>query len=68
MTQSVSVPKSVLLELEEHARRIEELVATLEEVSDLAGMDRIRSGLRDYEKGDYVVLDDPKKMKSLQEE
>ena len=35
----------------------------LEELSDQAGMDRIRSGLRDYEKGDYVVLDDPKKMK-----
>lgn len=68
LTQSVTVPKSVLQELQEHARRIEELVATLEELTDQAGMDRIRSGLRDYEKGEYVVLDDPKKMKSLLED
>lgn len=68
MTESLVVPRSVLKELQEHARHIEELVATLEEMSDKEGLRRIRSGLKDYHKGDYVVLKDPKKIASLLED
>ena len=67
MTETLSLPRSVLKELQEHARRIEELIATLEELADPEGMKRIRSGLKEYEAGEYVVLEDPKKMKSLLE-
>lgn len=59
------MPKSVLKELQEHARQIEELIATLEELADREGVKRIRSGLKNYQKGEYVVLDDPKKIESL---
>ena len=65
LTESLAVPRSVLEELREHARHIEELVATLEEMSDKKGLKRIRSGLKDYEKGGYVVLEDPKKIRAL---
>ena len=68
MTESLVVPRSVLKELQEHARHIEELIATLEEVSDREGMKRIKSGLRDYAKGEYVVLENPKKIGSLLED
>lgn len=59
--------RAVLKELKEHARHIEELVATLEEMSDKKGLRRIRSGLKDYEKGEYVVLEDPRKISALLE-
>jgi len=59
------MPKSVLKELQEHARQIEELIATLEELADREGVKRIRSGLKNYQKGEYVVLDDPKMIESL---
>lgn len=65
MSESLSVPRSVLKELQEHARHIEEIVATLEELADQEGMRRIRSSLKEYEQGEYVVLEDPKKMESL---
>ena len=61
----VSVPRPVLKELQDHARQIEEIVATLEELADDEGTRRIRSSLKEYEKGEYVVVEDPKEMKSL---
>jgi hypothetical protein len=65
MTESLSVPRSVLKELQDHARQIEEIIATLEELADHEGIRRIRSSLKEYEKGEYVVVEDPKEMKSL---
>lgn len=62
------MPRSVLKELQEHARHIDEIIATLEELDDHEGMKRIRSGLKEYEKGEYVVVDDPRKLKSLLED
>jgi hypothetical protein len=65
MTELLSVPRSVLKELQDHARQIEEIIATLEELADHEGIRRIRSSLKEYEKGEYVVVEDPKEMKSL---
>jgi hypothetical protein len=58
----------VLRELQEHARRIEEIIATLEELSDREGLRRIRSGLKDYEQGRFGVVKDPEKMVELLED
>jgi len=65
MTESLSVPRSVLKELQDHARQIEEIIATLEELADQEGIRRIRSSLKEYEKGEYMVVEDPKEMESL---
>ncbi|MCJ7455465.1 hypothetical protein MUP07_01815 [Candidatus Bathyarchaeota archaeon] len=65
MTESLSVPRSVLKELQDHARQIEEIIATLEELADQEGIRRIRSSLKEYEQGEYVVVEDPKEMESL---
>lgn len=65
MTESLSVPRSVLKELQDHARQIEEIIATLEELADQEGIRRIRSSLKEYEQGEYVVVEDPKDMESL---
>jgi len=64
----LSVPRSVLKELQEHARQIEEIIATLEELADHEGVRRIKSSMKEYEQGEYVVVDDPKQMDSLLED
>ena len=65
MTESLTMPRSVLRELQEHARRIEEIIATLEELSDEERLRRIRSGLKEYKQGKYVIVKDPKKILEL---
>jgi len=65
VTELLSVPRSVLKELQDHARQIEEIVATLEELADRKGIRKIRSSLNEYEQGEYVMVEDPKEMKSL---
>ena len=59
--------RSVLRELQEHARQIEEIIATLEELADKKGIRRIKSSLKQYEQGEYVVVEDPKQLHSLLE-
>jgi len=61
LSRSLSVPVTVLRELQEHARHIEEIIATLEEFADKEGMKRIKSGLEEYEQGKYIVLEHPRK-------
>ena len=60
----MSVPRSVLNELQQHARQIEEIIATLEELADKEGIRRIKSSLKQYEQGEYVVVEDPKQLNS----
>ena len=60
----MSVPRSVLRELQQHARQIEEIIATLEELADKEGIRRIKSSLKQYEQGEYVVVEDPKQLNS----
>lgn len=59
--------RSVLRELQEHARQIEEIIATLEELADKKGIRRIKNSLKQYEQGEYVVVEDPKQLHSLLE-
>ena len=63
----MSVPRSVLKELQQHARQIEEIIATLEELADKKGIRRIKNSLKQYEQGEYVVVEDPKQLDSLLE-
>jgi len=61
------VPRSVLRELQQHARQIEEIIATLEELADQEGIRRIKRSLKQYEQGEYVVAEDPKQLNLLLE-
>ena len=67
LSESLSVPRSVLMELQEHAHQIEEIIATLEELADKEGIRRIKSSLKQYEQGEYVVVEDKKQLDSLLE-
>ena len=63
MTETVSVPLPLLKELYEHFDRIEEILATLEELSDKQGLERIEKGLEEYKKKDYVTVASPEKIR-----
>jgi len=68
MTEALLVPRSVLRELQDHARQIEEIVATLEELGDKAGLRRIRAGLKEYRSDKYVVVKNPHEIRELLED
>jgi len=48
-----------LKELYEHFNRIEEIIATLEELSNEEGLERIEKSLEDYQKKEYVAVKTP---------
>jgi len=59
MTQSVSIPRPLLKELYEHFDRIEEILATLEELSDKKGQKRIQKSLEEYKKKECITVSSP---------
>ena len=63
MTETVSIPLPLLKELYEHFDRIEEILATLEELSDKEGLERIKKGLKEYKKKEYIIVSSPDKIK-----
>jgi len=59
----VSIPRPLLKELYEHFYRIEEILATLEELSDKEGLERIEKSLEEYEKKEYITVRSPEKIR-----
>jgi hypothetical protein len=57
LTETVSIPLPLLKELYEHFDRIEEILATLEELSDKKGLRRIEKSLEECKKKDYIVVE-----------
>jgi uncharacterized protein YlbG (UPF0298 family) len=65
LTGVISVPRPLLKELYEHFGKIEEILATLEELSDKKGLKRIEKSLEEYMKKDYVTVANPKKIREV---
>ena len=61
----VSVPKALLEELYVHFMKIEEILATLEELMDKEGLERIKRGLEEYKKGEYVVAESDEDIENI---
>ena len=55
LTQTVSVPLPLLKRLCKHFAKIEEILATLEELRDKNGLRRIEKGLKEYRKEQSVT-------------
>ena len=64
MTETVSVPLPLLKELYEHFDRIEEILATLEELSDKKGLKRIEKGLEEYKKKEFITVSSPEEIRA----
>ena len=67
LTETVSIPLPLLKELYEHFDRIEEILATLEELSDKEGLKRIEKGLEEYKKKEYITASMPENKGSAHE-
>jgi len=63
LTQTISVPRPLLKELYEHFDKIEEILATLEELADKEGLKRIETSLEEYKKREYVTVNSPEKIR-----
>ena len=63
MTETVSIPLPLLKELYEHFDRIEEILATLEELSDKEGLERVKKSLKEYKKREYITVSSPGKIR-----
>ena len=59
MVEVVTIPLPLLKELYEHFYRIEEIIATLEELSNEKGLKRIEKSLDEYTKKEYVAVKTP---------
>lgn len=63
MTEVVSIPRPLLKELYEHFDRIEEILATLEELSNKEGLERIEKSLEEYKKKEYITVKSPEEIR-----
>lgn len=53
----------MLKELYGHFAKIEEILATLEELSDKKGLKRIEKSLEEYKKKEYLAANSPEKIR-----
>jgi len=53
----------LLKELYGHFAKIEEILATLEELSDKKGLKRIEKSLEEYKKREYLAANSPEKIR-----
>lgn len=63
LTKAVSIPQPLLKELYEHFAKIEEILATLEELANKEGLKRIERSLEEYKKKEYVSAKSPEDIK-----
>lgn len=54
MSESVAIPKNLLRDLYEGLAKVEEVLATIEELMDEEGLERIRKAEEEYLKGEYI--------------
>jgi len=65
LTEVISVPRPLLKELYEHFAKIEEILATLEELMNKEGLKRIEKSLKDHKKKDYVTVKSPESIREV---
>jgi hypothetical protein len=63
----VTIPKDLLTELYIGLAKVEEALATLEELMDKKGLERIRKAKEEYREGKYVTVQSSGEIKKLDE-
>jgi hypothetical protein len=67
LAESVAVPKELLKNLYMGLAKVEEVLATLEELMDKEGLKRIREAEEEYRRGDYVIVESGREIGKLVE-
>jgi len=55
LTEYINIPTVLLKELQEGLVRVEEVLATLEELANREGLERIKIAEEEYKKGEYIT-------------
>ena len=66
MAKTVAIPEELLRALVLGLSRVEEVLATIEELLNEEGLKRIRRAVKEYRKGDYIVVDSSEVKKLLE--
>ena len=67
MAESVIIPKGLLKDLCMGLAKVEEVLATLEELMDKEGLERIRKAEEEYGKGEYITVQSSGEIKKFTE-
>lgn len=65
LAEVVSIPRPLLRELYEHFDRIEEILATLEELSNKEGLERIKKSLQEHKKKEVATVKSPEEIREV---
>jgi hypothetical protein len=65
LAESVIIPKELLKDLYSGLTKVEEVLATLEELMDREGLERIRKAEEEYRKGEYTTIQSGSEIKKL---
>jgi len=65
LAETVSVPKELLKDLYTELVKVEEVLATLEELMDKEGLERMHRAEQEYAKGEYVTVKDSSEIKEI---
>jgi len=63
--ESVVIPKDLLRDLYIGLVKVEEVLATLEELTNKEGLERIRKAEKEYREGEYITVRDSSEIKKL---
>jgi hypothetical protein len=63
LSEVVSIPRPLLKELYGHFAKIEEILATLEELADNEGLRRIKRSLQEFKQKEYLAVENPEKIR-----
>lgn len=67
MTESVTVPKELLRDLYIGLAKVEEVLATLEELMDKEGLERVRKAEEEYRKGEFTRVQSSSEIEKILE-
>lgn len=67
MAESITIPKALLKDLYAGLAKVEEVLATLEELMDKEGLERTRKAEEEYRKGEYITVQNSSEIKKLAE-
>lgn len=67
LAEQVTIPKRLLKDLCAGLVQVEEVLATIEELMDREGLERIRKAEEEYRKGEYVTVKSSREIRKLAE-
>jgi hypothetical protein len=65
LAKTIAIPEELLRDLYVGLARVEEVLATLEELMDKEGLERIRKAEEEYRKGEYKTVRNSREIKRL---